>query len=511
MSVVDQKRIAKNTALLYVRMILVLAVSLYTSSVIIYALGKDDFGIYVSVGAIVSLFSFLSTTLASACQRFFAVELANNNYEEVQRVFSMYLIAFVVIGVLMIIMVEPVGWWLVNFRLPMEGREYAANWVLHFCILGSFFSILRVPYQGLVIARERMNIFAYISVFEALANLGVALILKNSERDRLILYVMFLMLIQGFITLFYYLYCRICYKESRFSLYYDKEKLMKIFKFSAWEMLGSFAGTLKSKGVNTMLHDSFGADIAGARGVADRVYSSISQLKDNFFMAVKPQITKSYAANEMDEMRKLVAQSTRFIFYLLFIVSLPIILEAETLLNLWLVDVPPFAIFFTQLLLINALLDTFSSPFTACVQSTGKNKYFNICVSIVSLSILPFAYICFNYFGLSPDSVFYISMVLSVIAQFVRFGFVRKQIGFNTSLFLKQVIMRIVGVVLLSMIIPIALKFMIQESIFNSFLIIVVSMISTAVVSYIIGITKTERKHINEMTVSFFRLVTHRR
>lgn len=504
MPVVDQKKIAKNTALLYVRMIVVLAVGLYSSRVVIRELGDTDFGLFTSVGSIVAMFSFISNTMANACQRFFAYAMGRNDYEEVKRVFSMTLLVFGLIGIIVVLLAEGSGIWLLNNELKLEGRDVACFKVLHISVLATFFTILRIPYQGMIIARERMNLFAYLSFFEAIANLAIAFALKYTHNDKLVLYTWLLMIVQLLITLLYYLYCRICYQECRYSFYYERSMMKKIFSYSGWELLGSFAGSMKAYGVNSLINTFFMANVVSARGVATKVYNSISQLQSNFFTAVKPQITKSYVAGELVEMRKLVSQSTRFTYYLLYIIALPLLLETDFLLDLWLEDVNPLAPLFTRLFLINQLVDMFSNPFNACIQSTGKNKMYQICMSFTLLAIIPLSYIGFKWLGWPAYMVFIVSIVMSVLAQFVRFVFVKRQIGFEGREFLNGVVLVIVGVTLGSAIIPIIVSFLLPEGILNSLLVVALSMLCTSLVVYLIGITKTERKHINEAIVIYY-------
>ena len=282
MTSVDQKQIAKNAILLYVRMALMMLVSLYTSRIILYSLGETDFGIHNVVGGVVMMFSFLSGTMSTACQKFFALEISKGNQKELNRTFNLCLLVFLAIIILITILCETLGIWLLNQKLHTEGRLEAARIVFQCSIISFALSIIRSPYQGMIIIKEKMKVFTYISVIEVMSNLGVALLINSSEKDRLILYGVLLIGVNLMVSLCYVIYCHLFYDECKIRPYWDNKKIKEIFDFAGWNMLGALAGICKSQGLNILLNMFFLPAVNAARGMAYKVYSTVQQFGDNF-------------------------------------------------------------------------------------------------------------------------------------------------------------------------------------------------------------------------------------
>ncbi len=515
MPVVNQKRIAVNTLLLYVRMGLVLIIGLYTTRVVLGALGKAEYGLYGTIGSLVILFSFLSNSMSTACQRFFSYELGRGDICRVRNRFTQCFLTFVLMAVAILILFETIGLWYVRNIMECDGRDRAVSLVYQYTIAGVIFQVLRTPYMGMLIAKEKMSAFAVINIFEALATLCVAFLLKSSDFDRLVFYALLMAAVQAFTALLYFAYGRLFLEECRFSGLGKRKSLYEVFRFTGWEMIGTLAGACKFQGVSLLLNPLFGNVAVAARTVSQKVYMSVVRLQDDFFKAVKPQIIKSYAAEEKDEMMKLLFQSTRFSFYLMLMVSLPIIIETPFILNIWLGEegVPELSIVFTRLILINGLIDVFSNPLATAIQATGNNKWYQICMGGTLFAILPVGYLGMKCFDWSAVSIFYVSIMLSVIAQFVRVYFVRRQVGLNVPHFLKEVVEVIIKITLMSALAPMVLKLLLGKecSLTQSLLIIVVSVIWTGIVVYFFGVTGTERKHLNEFIVKTFHKVVCRR
>ena len=316
---------------------------------------------------------------------------------------------------------ETAGNWFLTNKMDVEGEIETARWVFQFSVLGFILIMLRTPYQGMVIAKEKMKVYAYLSLFEAFATLMIAILLSHTPDDknsRLILYSAMMAGIQLMTSAFYWVYCRIFYQECRFRFYIDKEKFKEMFSFAGWNLIGSSADVFKSVGLNLLLNATFGTLVSAARGIANKVYNTIAQLNVNFFTAVRPQIYKSYAASEMDDMRKLICQSTRFSFFLLLLLALPILLETDFILPIWLRgrNVPDQAVILTQLMVIDGLLNCFTSPLAASVQATGNIRNYQLVIGGTLLLILPLSYVGVTYLGLAPASVFIIStMVVAIL------------------------------------------------------------------------------------------------
>lgn len=496
MTVVDQKRIAKNTAFLYGRMILVTLISLYTSRVVLSALGDIDYGIYAAVGGVVTMIGFLNATLATACQRFFSYELESENLSTLRKTFSLCLFIMLCLTILIIVVCETLGLWYLNNKMDFAGRIYQARYVFHLSLFSFLFILARVPYQGMIVAKEKMKVFAYISVVEAVGNLIIAIILANLKADLLISFAWMMFVLNAIITILLQIYCRHCYAECKIVLDIDWLKTKQVFKFTGWEMIGSLATLCKNQGVHLILNPFFGPIANAARGMAIKVYYVFNQIHENLYMATKPQIIKSYACGEIKEMRTLLYQSIRFSYYLLFIVAVPLLMETDFVLDLWLDDVPVNTSLFTKLLIVNALVDVFSSPLACTIQATGNNKWYQICMGTTLLLILPFGYIGFKFFHFHAESVFYISIILSFCAQIVRTIFVNRQINMPYGEFLCQCVSRIVVVSLVSLIVPLLFQYFVDSNIWwLSLTDILITVLWTCVVVWILGMTPSERRH----------------
>lgn len=495
MNSVNQKQIAKNTILLYVRMGAMLLVSLYTSRVILDALGEIDMGIYNAVGGIVTMFSFLSGTMSVACQRFFANEIGNNKYQELKRTFSLCIVVFLAITLLIIILSETIGLWFLYHKAKTAGRMDAAKWVFQLSIISFVFTIMRTPYQGFIIIREKMKVFTYLSVIEVLFNLGIAIIIDHYSNDRLILYAILMLFVNVTISLSYFFYCNRFYEECKFKFWWNKQKFMEIFGFAGWNMIGSLSGICKSQGLNMLLNVFFGPAVNAARAMTYRVYNTIQQFADNFLTAVKPQILKSYSSGDREGMLKLVIQSSKFSYYLLFLVSLPILLETQPILDVWLKKVPDYTALFTKLVVINALIEILATPLALSMQAYGKIRDYHLICGGFTLSILPISYILLKL-HFPPETVFYVSIVICTIAIGIRAVFVKKSVGLSLSEYLLKAILPILLVSVFSSILPLYFELTFDYGLTRFLLVGFSSVAMTSLSVLTIGMTKTERKHL---------------
>lgn len=497
MSVIDQKRIAKNTLLLYIRMGLIMLISLYTSRVILDALGATDMGIYSTVGGIVMMFAFLSNTMSTACQRFYAYELGRNDFVELKRVFSLCVSVFVAIAVLVVLFCETVGLALLYKKIQTEGRFEAAMWVFQCSIVSFIFTILRTPYQGMIIIKEKMKVFTYISVVEAVGNLAIALLIAHTSSDRLILYGILMLVINALVSLYYIFYCTHFYPECRFRFCWDTQKFKEIFSFAGWNMIGSLASVCKSQGLTILLNMFFGNALVAARAMAYKVYTTIQQFADNFFVAMKPQLLKSYSAGDKEEMFHLVYQGSKFSFYLLFAISLPLLLETPFILDIWLKDVPDSTILFTRLVIINALVDVLANPLATSMQAYGNIRNYQLMCGGLMLLILPIAWICLKC-GLPSESIFIVSIIVCALAVVLRLLLVNHYLGLPVKEYLSKVLWPVALVVLLASILPVCLENMIAGDVVRCIIVCIIAILMTGIAVYAFGLTKTERKHIIE-------------
>lgn len=504
MANVDQKQIAKNTILLYVRMGLMMLVSLYTSRIILYSLGETDFGIHNVVGGVVMMFSFLSGTMSTACQKFFALEISRGKQKELNKTFNLCLLVFLAIIVLISILCETIGIWLLNRRLHTEGRLEAAKIVFQCSIISFALSIIRSPYQGMIIIKEKMKVFTYISVIEVMANLGVALLIKSSDKDRLILYGVLLICVNLLVSFCYVIYCHLFYSECKIRPYWDKTKLKEIFDFAGWNMLGALAGICKSQGLNILLNMFFLPAVNAARGMAYKVYSTVQQFGDNFITAFKPQLLKSYSEKDNSDFFKLIYQSTKFSFFLLFIISFPLILETPLILDIWLKDVPELTVYFTRLILGVSLIDILSYPLGSAMQAYGNIRRYQIEVSGILLSIVPISYL-FLKMHFPPETVFYVSLVISAFSIYYRVIFINRCLGLDKKAYYNTAIKPILSVIIVSSVIPILLECFMTPGILKFFVVCGSAVLLTAITIFTIGMTKTERKHTLDFVTGFIK------
>lgn len=427
---VNNKRIAKNTIFLYLRMLVVMGVGLYTVRAILDLLGVVDYGIYNVVGGVVGMFSFLNGTLATSSQRYFSIELAKGDMKRLNQWFCLNITTFSIFILIFLVIAETVGLWFVNTKMTIpEERMFAANVVYQLSILTFCIHFFNVPYNALIIAHEKMSAFAYISIIEAVAKLVIVYILSIISWDKLIVYGILMFLTSCGVTSSYIIYSRIHFRESKYYVYWNKKEMVELLGFSGWHFLGTFSVVIRSQGINILLNLFFNPAVNAARAVASQVYHSISQLSNNFFTAVKPQIYKSYAAGENKALYKLILRSTIMCSFLVSILIFPMLANTPYILGLWLKKVPDYAILFTQLIFINGLIDSTNGPTIAPALATGKIRNYQIVVSLLNILNLPISFIVLKL-GADPTSTIIVSIALSFITALVRAYLLQSMIGF---------------------------------------------------------------------------------
>ncbi|PKP41376.1 MAG: hypothetical protein CVT93_08525 [Bacteroidetes bacterium HGW-Bacteroidetes-10] len=482
--------------MLYMRMLLSLAVSLYTSRIVLNTLGVQDFGIYNVVGGFVSMLGFLNSSMSSATQRFLSFEIGRNDSFQFARVFSMSVSIHIFIGVIILILAESVGLWFVNVHLtiPPE-RLSAANWVYHFSVIAFIVGVISVPYNSVIIAHERMNVFAWVSIVEVSLKLLIVFMLLWFGFDKLKLYAVLVFVVSLIIRFIYSIYCNRNFPESKFRLFWDKPLFITLISYAGWSLWGSAAGVLYSQGVNVLLNIFFGPAINAARGIAYQVQGAINSFVSNFQMAMNPQIIKSYASDDIKYMHQLLFQGAKYSFFLLFALSLPIIIETEIILKLWLKIVPEYTVIFTQLVIVNILIDSISGPLMTAAQASGKIKLYQGVVGGLLLLILPLSYLFFKL-GFPAESTFYISILISIIATYARLIILRNLVHINIVYFLKVVVSKIIIVCSIAIFIPLTFRIIMVESSFRFVLVGLSSITCTLCSIYFIGLNKTEKEYL---------------
>lgn len=439
----DSKKIAKNTLLLYFRMLLTIIVGLYTSRVILNVLGISDYGIYNVVGGVVSMLSFLNAAMTGASQRFIAFELGKNDKKQLNRVFcTSVLIHFALAGIVLII-AETIGLWFLNTHLNISpDRMVAANWVYQCSVFTFLLTIVSVPYNSCIVAHEHIKTFAYVSILEVSLKLLIVYLLLIIPKDKLITYSLLILGLAIIIRLIYGIYCKRHFEECTFRYVYDRKLFNSMFSFAGWNTLGNLGFSVKDQGANIILNLFFGTTINAARGIALQVNGIINNFSQNFLMALNPQITKQYASNNIQQSVDLVYAGCRFSFYLLMLISIPFILHKDYLLFLWLKNVPEYTDLFLQFTLMAAIVEVMSNPLTTALQATGKIRNVQITVCIIMLCELPAAYLILKAGG-EPYMTMYPTLIAALVKLFLRFYFLKKEVSlYELRYFLLFIVLR---------------------------------------------------------------------
>lgn len=437
----NNKRIARNTIMLYIRMVLLMLVTLYTSRVVLAALGVEDFGVYNVVGGVVTLLAFLNSSLGGAGSRFITYALGENDEANLRRTFSTVVTIHTILAGLILVFGETIGLWLVLNKLVIpESRMTAAMWVYQCSILTAMVSILSVPYNSLIIAHEKMDAYAYISIVDALLRLVIVWLLVLMSYDHLICYAILCLGVQIVVRCLYGIYCYRKFPESRVGLCWSAPHIKKISNFAGWTMTGNLAVIGYNQGLSIVLNIFFGPVVNAARSVADQVNIAVSSLVNNFQQAVRPQIIKNYANKNLDYMHTLVVASSKYGFYLVWILALPVLLFTPSILGIWLVEIPPHTVEFVRIIVVVTLIAPFRAALTASIHATGDMKKFSICESALLLSIVPVAYLALKFYHISAEAVFIVYLVIEVITQGVRTHIVLKKITMPVGSYISRVV-----------------------------------------------------------------------
>ena len=490
----NNKRIAKNTLLLYFRMLFLMVISLYTSRVVLNALGVEDFGIYNVVGGIVTMFSMLSGSLSAAITRFITYELGTGNRENLKKIFSSAVTIQIGLAVVIILLAEVVGIWFLNVKMNIpEARMAAANWVFQFSVLTFAINLISVPYNACIIAHERMSAFAYISILEAVGKLAIALLITMLTTDKLILYAILMCTIAFIIRMTYGAYCKKHFEECTFHFVFDKELLRRMFSFAGWNFIGATATILRDQGGNIVINLFCGPAVNAARGIAFQVNTAIHGFITNFMTALNPQITKSYASGDKNYMMSLILHGARLSFYMLLFLSLPVLVNTHYILMLWLKIVPEHSVTFVRLVLILGMCEAISNPLITAMLATGNIRKYQIIVGSLNMMNLPISYILL-FMGMYPEAVFIVAIILSISCLAARILLLRGMIGLSGKDFLIKVCVNVIIVTAFSTIFPIWLATQLSES-FSSFVYLTMSsFVCTGIVIYYVGLNKAERQ-----------------
>lgn len=489
----NNKRIAKNTLVLYVRTIVVMLISLFSSRIILDALGEKDYGTYNVIGGVVSMLSILSGALSSSISRYLTFELGHGDKKKLNQVFSTSINIQVSIAIIILIIGEILGVWFLNYKMniPTE-RLYAANWVLHCSILTFTLGLITVPFNALIIAHEKMNIFAYVSIFDAVAKLSIAYLLYISPWDRLIFYAILLVFIPLSTLFFYSIYCNHKFAEAHYHTVHDKQLTKEMTQFAGWGFFTNSAYMFNTQGVNILINLFFGVSVNAARAVTVQVESVITKFVNDFMTAINPQITKSYAQGDMEGMYTLVIRGAKFSMFLFLLMSLPIILETDYILNLWLVKVPEHTVNFVRLSIIGTMMMSIGNTgYTACM-ATGNIKRYSLWITLVGCLIFPISYLAF-YIGLPVETTYVIFILVYFAVDMVRLWLMKSMLHFPVWRFIRETFVKLLFISTLAIIIPFYIHYYMPQNFYRFVFVILSSVIICVLLIWLIGFTSIER------------------
>ncbi len=492
----NNKRIVLNTLLLYVRMFFTMGVSLYTSRIVLNVLGVEDFGIYNVVGGVVAMFSIVSGSLSAAISRFITFELGKENQERLKKIFSSAVIIQIALALIICFLAETVGVWFLNHKMNIPpDRMIAANWVLQCSTLTFMINLISIPYNAAIIAHERMKAFAYVSILEVSLKLAIVFTLYISVFDKLITYSILLLIVAAIIRLVYGIYCRKHFAECTLHLAYDKAVLKELTSFAGWNFIGSSSAILRDQGVNIAINLFCGPAANAARGISLQVNSAIQSFVTNFMTALNPQITKSYAAGNKEYMMNLIFQGARFSFFLLLLLSLPIIIEANSILTIWLGVVPAHTLGFVRLVLIYTMIESISGPLITAMLAHGKIKTYQIIVGGLQMINFPVSY-ALLYWGVVPEITMVVAIIISHCCLIARLLLLRNMIGISAKSYFKKVYANIILVSILSSILPVCIYTQLSAGLDRFIIVAGCSLICTSLAIFYAGCSNNERAFI---------------
>jgi O-antigen/teichoic acid export membrane protein len=490
----NTRRIAKNTLMLYCRQIFIMLVSLYTVRVVLNTLGAEDYGIYNVVAGVVTMFGVLNGIMAVALQRYFSFEIGRDDFERIEKIFSLSITIYVLIIVLVLLMGETIGLWYVNKKmiLPIERKKIALI-IYQFSIVSFMFSIITTPYMAMIIAREDMNIYAYVSIIEAGMKLVVVFLLRFLFLDKLLLYGILMCAVVFINTGIYRTICMRKYHECKFRFYWDKRLFKEIAGYTGWHLFGAFGGISKYQGITILLNQFFNPLVVAASTIAASVNATVSSFSNNFIVAIQPQIIKNYAAGKKDEALQITFRGAKGAYFLMYLFVLPLILEMPLVLSLWLKNPPEYVELFTRLVLIDVLVNSIGVLLGTLVQATGNIKLWNSLLGGIQIFNFPVSLLILRL-GAPAYSVVVVAICITLSVFILRFPLLKRLVAYSIKQFFKKVVLPICIVSVISAVLPIILHSSMNQSFLRLFMVISVSGLSTCMGIYFFGLDITERK-----------------
>ena len=491
----SRKRIAKNTIYLYFRMLITMVVGLFTSRVVLNTLGVEDYGINNVVGGVVAMFSLISASISGSIGRFITFELGTGNMEKLKKVFSTSVTIQIILAIIVVIVAEIVGIWFLNNELQINpDRMVAAHWVFHCSLITFALNLISLPYNACIVAHEHMNVFAYISILETILKLVIVYLLLISPFDKLETYAVLGVCVAVLIRLIYGWYCKREFEECTYHIVLDKTLFKQMFGFAGWQLLGSSASILRGQGSNILINIATKTTLVNAAvGIGDTLTGILSGFVSNFTTAFTPQITKLYAARKSSELIKLLCMGCKFAPLLFLLIALPVYLNANTIIKLWLGIVPDHTVNFIRITILYTFIELLSRPLVTAKIATGKIRNFQMAEGGVLLLTLPIAYIALKI-GAPIEFVFIAKLITSVIASFIRLYMLKGDItGLNIKFFLSNIYFKTIFVAICASIIPTIVYSQIADEIIQFIVSTIISIVSTFACIYFIGCSESQR------------------
>lgn len=506
-SVTDNKRIAKNAVALYIRSIITMLIGLYTSRVILQALGVEDYGIYNVVGGFVSMFSLISGSLSGSVSRYLTFELGRGNTDELKKVFSTSIYVLIGLSILVIIATETIGlWYLYNKMVIPAERMTAAFWVFQISVFTFVLSLINTPYSASIISHERMDIYAYLSIFDAVCKLLICYLVMCSPIDRLVYYTLLLCFVGIINQCFYVWFCKRHFVECHFKMVFDKSLFKGMFGFAGWNFIGSSAAILRGQGASLLLNAFGGPVVNAANGIASTITGVVSGFVSNFTQSFTPQITKRYAAAEYDSLMNLLIYGSKYSYYLLFLIGFPVILNAHFIFQIWLGVVPEYTVPFCRWMFIFLLAESISRPIITAKNATGKIRNYQIVVGGVLLLMLPISYICLKL-GVSVVAVAISNAATAILAIFARMYMLRGDFPcWSSRVYFTKVLLNVSKVSVIASFVPLLLYHNMYEGWIRLLSTSIIAVISTSLSILYVGCSREERQlaltKAKEITIS---------
>lgn len=492
-------RIAKNSILLYARMVIVMGIGLFTSRIVLRSLGVEDYGIYNLVGGLVTFFTIINAAMLSATQRFINFGLGNGEDAKLNMIFSTSCVIHLIIACIILIFAETIGLWLLEHKLLIPHDKFSiAKLVFQMSIITVIIQVLTLPYNAVVVAHEKMSVFATISIIQSVLSLGVALSLKLApDVERLRFYAILTCCVQVIIALFYFFYCKTNFEESKHLTKFNKSIFKEMSIFAGWCMVGCTAGMMYTQGLNILLGMFFLPFVNAARGLAVTVQSAVNQIFNNVQTAVVPQLIQSYARKDFEYFYSLIFKSSKYFSFLLLLVAIPLGIRAPYILRLWLGELPEYVVIFVRILLCISLIEAISGPLMRASDATGDIKKYHLVVGGVLMLIVPIAYICLKL-GYGPQSAFYSYLGISVLALIARLIILRQKIMLSIRAYLTNVIIPVLFVLIISLLASYTISQFINYDFSGLLIYVLSSTIITLFVTYALGMKKNEREFLKE-------------